>query len=223
VDAAEDNYDEDVFEEEEEEEEEEDDDEGVEVELEGGADDETAPPRHGDEDEGGEGSADGEAAPVDAHAWLRRRSEQIMCLISALKALLRSAQHPTAAAERSRILAQLLTLRAFDARLGGAAAGAPPDPLPRVARPSSIAELARAWLTLQAPRLFRGLSVELLGSELRAAVALAASELGAAVAAVSILVARCESGGDAAAFVEPLLASVIGHLCRPFAATRGII
>ena len=149
------------------------------------------------------------AADVDASAreWIQARRSQLLSLLSGIKAMLRS----ETAAERSSIVAQLLLLRAFDVVRG---AGAPPEPLPSVSGPSTIAELARAWLTMHAPLFFGGLAVERLDAELRAAVARTASDVGAAVAACALLFQLLSAGGDAAGFVAPLRASSIWELVR---------
>ena len=164
---------------------------------------------------GGEGDEDERgsvAAPaVDAAEWLRARRAQVLVLLSGVKALLRAA----GPAERGAVLGQLATLRAFDAAAAGARAGAP-EPLPRVQGPATIAEFARAWLTVHARAVFGGLDVELLGAPLRAEIAQAASELGSAVAAVSLLI----SSEDKDDFLERLLSSAVGRLCAPFVAAH---
>jgi hypothetical protein len=158
------------------------------------------------------------AADVDsiARAWLQARRSQLLALLSGIKSLLRS----VTASERSSILAQLLLLRAFDYDAAARGAGAPPEPLPRVSGPSSIAELARAWLTLHAQPFFGRIAVEHLDAELRAAVARTASDVGAAVASVSLLFNLLRAGGDAGDFVAPLLASSIGELARGMVIAR---
>jgi len=120
------------------------------------------------------------------------------------------ARFPRAAAEAS----------CFDFDAAAQNAGAPPEPLPRVSGPSSIAEFARAWLTLHAQPFFSGIAVERLDAELRSAVARTASDVGAAVASVSLLLGLLRAGGNAGDFVAPLLASSIGALARGMVLAR---
>jgi hypothetical protein len=188
---------------------------------EGGEDDEDEEVEDGGgggEEEDGDEAHVMAAADVDsiARAWLQARRSQLLALLSGIKSLLRS----ETASERSSILAQLLLLRAFDFDAAAQNAGAPPEPLPRVSGPSSIAEFARAWLTLHAQPFFSGIAVERLDAELRSAVARTASDVGAAIASVSLLLSLLRAGGNSGDFVAPLLASSIGALARGMVLAR---